>query len=187
MKLPLLSAAFAAGVLLGARWEAAPAALALFALAAVLATALLATSRRSLLPGLLALAVVLGALRADAAVPAGADALTPYHGAGTLLVRGTVERASEPSGAFTRLRLHVDGVDDGEGWVSCRSDRAGHAARVAANRGDARQALLPVRRRAAAGGRAGSASAVRGLRLSRLPRAPGHPHRHAIPERRSAR
>ncbi len=117
MKLPLLSTAFAAGVLLGARWEADPAALALFALAAVLATALLATSRRSLLPGLLALALVLGALRADAAQPAGADALTPYHGAGTLLVRGAVERAPEPAGAHTRLRIRVDGVDDGSGWV----------------------------------------------------------------------
>ena len=117
MKLPLLSAAFAAGVLLGARWEIAPEPLALFALAAVLAVALLATSRRSLLPGLLALALVLGTLRAGAAQPAGADALAPYHGAGTLLVRGAVERAPEPSGAFTRLRFRVDSVDDGEGWV----------------------------------------------------------------------
>ena len=116
MKLPLLSAAFAVGVLLGARWEIAPAALALFALAAVLGIALLATSRRSLLPGLLVLALVFGALRADAADPAGIDALTPYHGAGTLLVRGTVEGAPEPAGAYTRLRLRVDGVDDGGGW-----------------------------------------------------------------------
>ena len=121
MKLPLLSAAFAAGVLLAARWEAAPSALALFALAAVLATALLASSRRSLLPGLLAIALVLGALRADAAEPAGVDALTPYHDAGTLLVRGTVERAPEPTGAHTRLRLGVSEVDDGGGWAAAEA------------------------------------------------------------------
>ncbi len=118
MKLPLLSAAFAAGVLIGARWEAAPAALALFVLAAVLATVLLASARRSLLPGLVALALVLGALRADAAEPAGADALTPYHGAGALLVRGIVEGTPEPAGAHTRLRLRVDSVDDGGGWAA---------------------------------------------------------------------
>lgn len=121
MKLPLLSAAFAAGVLLGARWEIAPAALALFALAAVLAAALLATSRRSLMPGLVALALVLGALRADAAQPMGADALTPYHGASTLLVRGIVDRAPDPAGAFTRLRLRVEAVDDGSGWVAAEA------------------------------------------------------------------
>ena len=121
MRLPLLSAAFAAGVLIGARWDAAPVTLALFALAAVLATALLASARRSLLPGLLALALVLGALRADAADPAAADSLTPYQGVGTLLVRGTVERAPEPSGAYTRLRLRVDGVDDGSGWATAEA------------------------------------------------------------------
>ena len=119
MKLPLLSVAFAAGVLIGARWEAAPAALVLFAFAGVLTTALLASARRSLLPGLLAVVLVLGALRADAADPA--DALTPYHGAGTLLVRGTVEDAPEPSGANTRLRLRVDGVDDGGGWTAAEA------------------------------------------------------------------
>ncbi len=117
MRLPLLSAAFAAGVLIGARWDAAPAALVLFALAAVLATALLASARRSVLPGLVALALVVGALRADAAAPAAADALTPYQGAGTLLVRGTVESAPEPAGAHTRLRFRVDGVDGG-GWAA---------------------------------------------------------------------
>ena len=121
MRLPLLSAAFAAGVLLGARWEAALAALALFAVAAVLATALLVTSRRPLLPGLLALALVLGALRADAAEPAGADALTPYHGTGTLQLRGTVEGAPEPAGAHTRLRLRVESVDDGSGWADAEA------------------------------------------------------------------
>ncbi len=121
MRLPLLSAAFAAGVLIGARWDAAPVTLALFALAAVLATALLASARRSLLLGLVALALALGGLRADAADPAAADALTPYQGAGALLVRGTVERAPEPSGAHTRLRLRVDGVDDGSGWATAEA------------------------------------------------------------------
>ena len=121
MKLPLLSVAFAAGVLIGARWEAAPAALALFALAGVLGTALLASARRSLLPGLLALALVLGALRAEAAEWDSADPLTPYHDAGTMMVRGTVEGAPEPSGANTRLRLRVDGVDDGRGWAAAEA------------------------------------------------------------------
>ncbi len=121
MKLALLSAAFAAGVLLGARWEAALAALALFALAGVLGTALLASARRSLLPGLLALALLLGALRAEAAEPGGADPLTPYHDTGAVLVRGTVEGAPEPSGAHTRLRLRVDGVDDGRGWAAAEA------------------------------------------------------------------
>ena len=121
MKLPLLSVAFAAGVLIGARWEAALAALALFALAGVLGTVLLASARRSMLPGLLALALVVGALRAEAAEPGGADPLTPYHDAGAVLVRGTVEGAPEPSGAHTRLRLRVDGVDDGGGWAAAEA------------------------------------------------------------------
>ena len=121
MKLPLLSVAFAAGVLIGARWEAALAALALFALAGVLGTALLASARRSLLPGLLALALVLGALRGEAAERGSADPLTPYHDTGAVLVRGTVEGAPEPSGANTRLRLRVDGVDDGGGWATAEA------------------------------------------------------------------
>ena len=121
MKLPLLSVAFAAGVLIGARWEAALAALALFALAGVLGTALLASARRSLLPGLLALALVIGALRGEAAERGSADPLTSYHDTGAVLVRGTVEGAPEPSGANTRLRLRVDGVDDGGGWAAAEA------------------------------------------------------------------
>ena len=121
MKLPLLSVAFAAGVLIGARWESALAALALFALAGVLGTALLASARRSLLPGLLALALVIGALRGEAAERGSADPLTPYHDTGAVLVRGTVEGAPEPSGANTRLRLRVDGVDDGGGWAAAEA------------------------------------------------------------------
>ena len=121
MKLPLLSVAFAAGVLIGARWESALAALALVALAGVLGTALLASARRSLLPGLLALALVVGALRAEAAEPGGTDPLTPYHDADAVLVRGTVEGAPEPSGANTRLRLRVDGVDYGGGWAAAEA------------------------------------------------------------------
>ena len=38
-----------------------------------------------------------------------------------MLVRGTVEGAPEPSGAHTRLRLRVDGVDDGRGWAAAEA------------------------------------------------------------------
>ena len=118
MKLLLFSTAFAVGVLLAGRWEVAPAALALVAVAGALAAVLLATARRSALPAVLLVALAAGALRAELAEPAYANPLAAYHDAGVVLARGEVVGAPEPAGVHTRLRLRVEGVDDGGGWTA---------------------------------------------------------------------
>ena len=111
--LPALAGALAAGLLIGARWDAPPFALALFALAAALGVGLSASLRISLLPALAALALTAGALRA-AWVDAPGAALIPLHAAGEIELAGTIAdypRDAAGASSFT-LRAESFRQDD---------------------------------------------------------------------------
>ena len=111
--LPTLAGALAAGLLIGARWDAPTSATALFALAAALGLWLSASLRISLLPALAALALALGTLRAASADEPGA-ALIPLHAAGKIELAGTIAdypKAAAAASTFT-LRAESVRVDD---------------------------------------------------------------------------
>jgi competence protein ComEC len=106
-----LAAAFLAGVFLGVPLGVPVSALALFALATALLTALLVSVRRTPLPALILLLVVLGTLRVEAFGADPGTALAAYHERGPMRVEGVVAAGPEPAGSATRFRFSVDRIE----------------------------------------------------------------------------
>jgi competence protein ComEC len=117
MTLLALAASFLIGVYLGDRLEAPPAALGLFALAGVLGAVALVVRRRSLLPGLMVLALVLGAARIGASPDDATAVLLAYHGQRSVQVEGTVASDPEAAGTALRFRLSVRRIAVGGDWA----------------------------------------------------------------------
>ncbi len=115
------SVAWAAGVLLAFYTDAPPPATVLFAVGSALLAAFLASARRTPVPGLLALALFLGVLRADACAGGPRDTLAAYHGQ-PVRVEGVIVSDPEAIGAFTRSRLRAERVGQGGQWA----DASGH-------------------------------------------------------------
>ena len=107
--LPTLAGALAAGLLIGARWDAPTSATALFALAAALGLWLSASLRISLLPALAALALALGTLRAASADEPGA-ALIPLHAAGKIELAGTIADYPKDAAAASTFTFRAESV-----------------------------------------------------------------------------
>lgn len=104
-----LAGALAAGLLIGAGWDAPPAALALFAIAAAFALALSASLKIPLIPALAALALTLGTLRAAWTDDPGA-ALIPLHAAGAIELSGTIADYPRQSAAASTFTLRAESV-----------------------------------------------------------------------------
>ena len=122
MTLLSLAAAFLAGVLLASRLDVAVAALWLFAVASILVLGLPVSVRRPLLPGVLLLVLILGALRVEVFESDLPPELTAYHSPRVLKLQGTVVGDPEAAGASTRLRLRVDGIKPDDAWIEASGD-----------------------------------------------------------------
>ena len=107
--LPALAGALVAGLLIGAGWDAPPAALALFAIAAVFALALSASLRIPLIPALAALALAAGTLRASWTDEPGA-ALVPYRAAERIELAGTIADDPKESAGAATFTLRAESV-----------------------------------------------------------------------------
>ena len=107
--LPALAGALVAGLMIGAGWDAPPAALALFAIAAAFALALSASLRISLIPALAALALAAGTLRASWTDEPGA-ALVPYRAAGGIELAGTIADDPKESAGAATFTLRAESV-----------------------------------------------------------------------------
>ena len=107
--LPALAGALVAGLLAGAGWDAPPAALALFAVAAAFALTLSASLRISLIPALAALALAAGTLRASWADEPGA-ALVPYRAAERIDLAGTIADDPKESAGAATFTLRAESV-----------------------------------------------------------------------------
>ena len=117
MRLLTLAAAFVAGIWLADRLAISVPGLSLLALAGLLGTALLFSLRRSLLPALLVVAIVAGALRVEALGPRGEGPLLAYHGRAPLQIEGVVVGDPTPRGVAATLRLSAKRINTGDGWV----------------------------------------------------------------------
>ena len=122
MTLLALAAAFLVGVIIADRLDVAVSALGLFAVAFALLSVLLVSVRRTAMPALLLLLLVLGALRVELYADDAASALAAYHSRRPLEVRGVVVGDPEAAGTATRFRLAVDQVRPKEDWVPASGD-----------------------------------------------------------------
>ena len=109
MTLLSLAAAFALGAALALRYEVSAAALGLLLLASLFAVALLLSWRRSLLPALILVVIVLGMLRVEG-VGDPTSELAVYHTPNPLGIDGVVVSDPEAAGAASRFRLRVDRI-----------------------------------------------------------------------------
>ena len=110
------------GGFLGDRFDVREPALGLFLLACILLLALLISLRRSPLPALLALLLVLGALRVEVFADDGPSALLAYHGLDDVQVEGVVVGDPEAAGAATRLRFDAERTKSGGAWTDAPGD-----------------------------------------------------------------
>ncbi|MCH7745284.1 MAG: ComEC family competence protein, partial [Chloroflexi bacterium] len=122
MRLLYLAAAFMVGVFLAGRYGLPLPALGLFAIAALMLGALLGSMRRSLMPALLVLVLLLGMFRVEIFESDQTSALAEYHSRHSLQVRGLVVSDPEPAGAFTRFRLRVESVKQDDEWLDVSGD-----------------------------------------------------------------
>ena len=102
--LPTLAVPFVVGLALGERWDIPLGALALFLVASLFLAALSFLIRRSALPALALMALLLGLLRAGWVEPPGAD-LSPYHDTPRIELRGVV--SDDPAGSDTILTFRL--------------------------------------------------------------------------------
>lgn len=102
--LPTLAVPFVVGLALGARWDIPFVALALFLVASLLLAALSFSIRRSALPALALMALLLGLLRAGWVEPPSAE-LRPYHDTPRIELRGVV--TDDPTGPDTILTFRL--------------------------------------------------------------------------------
>ena len=98
------------------------AALGLFAVASMLVLALLFSMRRPLLPAVLLLVLLLGTLRVEAFESDLPPELAAYHSPRVLKLQGVVVGDPEAAGAFTRLRLRLDGIKPDGAWTEASGD-----------------------------------------------------------------
>ena len=121
--LPALAAPFVVGLALGERWDIPFGALALFLVASLLLAALSFSIRRSVLPALALIALLLGLLRAGSVEPPGAE-LRPYHDMSRIKVLGAV--TDDPTGSDTILtfRLSAERIrpDGRSQWAEVSGD-----------------------------------------------------------------
>lgn len=117
-----LAAAFMAGVFLAGRYGLPLPALGLFVIATLMLGALLGSMRRSVMPALLVLALLLGMLRVEVFERDLTSTLAEYHSRQSLQVRGLVVSDPEPTGAFTRFRLSVESVKQDDEWLDVSGD-----------------------------------------------------------------
>ena len=117
MRLLTLAAAFVAGIWAADRLAISVAGVSLLALAGLLGIALLFSLRRSILPALLVVAVVAGALRVEALGPTEDGPLLPYHGRAPLQIEGVVVGDPRSRGVAATLRLSAERINTGDGWA----------------------------------------------------------------------
>ena len=117
MRLLTLAAAFVAGIWLTDRLAISVPCLSLLALAGLLGIGLLFSLRRSILPALLVVAIVGGALRVEALGPRAEGHLLAYHGRASLQIEGVVVGDPRSRGVAATLRLSAERIDTGDGWV----------------------------------------------------------------------
>ena len=122
MTLLILAAALLMGVLAGARLDMPAPALGLFAAASALLAVLLATLRRTPLPAVLIVLVLLGMIRGGDVDSGPGPPLAEYHRAGLVQVEGVVTSDPEAAGTATRFRLAVERTRRGESWVEASGD-----------------------------------------------------------------
>jgi len=122
MTLLAISAAFVGGVYTGLRLHLPVSALLVFALAVALLVVLLHSLKRGAAPAVLLMFLVLGALRVASFGGEPGPGLAPYHDLGVLDVQGVVVADPEASRTVARLRLAVDRVRAGNGWVEASGD-----------------------------------------------------------------
>ena len=115
----LLTAAtfFALGVFLGARLDPPTSAVALLAIATIFLVGLMASLRRSILPGLLLALLLVGMLRVAIVDSDAASSLSPYHGRRPLEMQGVVASDPEAAGTATRFRFSVDRLTHDGQWL----------------------------------------------------------------------
>ena len=102
--LPTLAVPFVVGLALGERWDIHFGALALFLAASLLLAALSFSIRRSALPALALMALLLGLMRAGTVEEPGAE-LRPYQDVARLMVEGVV--SDDPTGSDTILTFRL--------------------------------------------------------------------------------
>ena len=121
--LPTLTAPFIVGLALGARWDIPLDALALFLAASLLFAALSFSIRRSALPSLALIALLLGLLRAGWVEPPGAE-LRPHHNMPRTQLMGEVTNDPTGSGTITTFRLSAERIrpDDRSHWAEVSGD-----------------------------------------------------------------
>ena len=121
--LPTLAVPFVVGLALGERWDIPSGALALFLAASLLLAALSFLIRRSALPALAMMALLLGLLRAGSVEPPGAE-LSPYHDTPRLELRGVV--SDDPIGSDTILTFRLSAerlrLDNDSRWREVSGD-----------------------------------------------------------------
>ena len=117
MRLLTLAAAFVAGIWVADRLAISVAGLSLLALAGLLGIGLLFSFRRSILPALLVVAIVVGALRGEALGPKGEGPLLAYRGPAPLQIEGVVVGDPRSRGVAATLNLSAERINTGDGWV----------------------------------------------------------------------
>ncbi|MDA0768602.1 MAG: ComEC/Rec2 family competence protein [Chloroflexi bacterium] len=117
-----LTIAFIAGLLIGWRLEVPPMAIGLFLAGAGLLAAWLRASSRTVLPGLLLVALILGTLRYEISHNGEADHLSTYHSVNGVMLEGVVAGDPQATGTYTRVRLRVERIFANGQW----QDAAGH-------------------------------------------------------------
>ncbi len=123
MTLLLISVAWIFGIFWGANFDLPSPAVGLFLLAALLSIILLRTIGRPLLPALMLIVLLIGAVRADGLLDAASNSpLLTYHSQGQVKVRGIVSSDPQPAGSATRLRLTVTAVTSGGDTEEVRGD-----------------------------------------------------------------
>ena len=122
MTLSLLAVAWVAGIYLAVRFEVREPAIGLFLLASLLLMTLLVSVRRSPLPALLPVALLLGALSVGVFGGDQTSFLAAYHSRLPVQVEGVVVQDPESAGPFTRLRLRVDKINADDDWVHVQGD-----------------------------------------------------------------
>ena len=121
--LPTLAVPFMAGLALGARWDIPFGALAFFFVASLLLAALSFSIRRSALPALALMALLLGLLRAGWVEPPGTE-LRPYHDTPRVELQGVVSDDPTGSGTILTFRLSVEHLrpDNDSQWREVSGD-----------------------------------------------------------------
>ena len=125
MRLPVLSAAFVIGVLIGLGSGVDPWAVALFLLAGAFLVPLAVSLRWRILPVLAVPFLFAGMLRASIDDADAARSLDQFHGRRDLVVEGVVTGDPSSAGRATSLRLAVERVragGEGADWVEANGD-----------------------------------------------------------------